>query len=59
MVNISGDVDLLVSFIIPITIFITLYLREFAMAVSKARAMCSHIAAVTLQRSQTLTARKS
>uniref|UniRef100_UPI0037E82FBF trace amine-associated receptor 13c-like n=1 Tax=Semicossyphus pulcher TaxID=241346 RepID=UPI0037E82FBF len=59
VVNISGDLDLVFSFIIPISIIIALYLRVFAVAVSQARAMRSHIAAVTLQRSQTVAVKRS
>ncbi|XP_070769484.1 trace amine-associated receptor 13c-like [Enoplosus armatus] len=59
VVNIAGDVDLVASFIIPISIIITLYLRVFVVAVSQARAMRSQIAAVTLQRSWTVTAKRS
>lgn len=53
VVNIDGDVDLVFSFIIPISIIIILYLRVFVVAISQARAMRSHIATVTLQHSQT------
>ncbi|XP_051275442.1 trace amine-associated receptor 13c-like [Dicentrarchus labrax] len=59
VVNIAGDVDLVLSFIIPISIIITLYLRVFVVAVSQARSMRSHIAAVTLRSSQTVTAKRS
>ncbi|KAM9357158.1 trace amine-associated receptor 13c-like [Symphorus nematophorus] len=53
VVNISGDVDLVFSFIIPISIIIALYMRVFVVAVSQARAMRSHIIAVTPQCTQT------
>ncbi|KAM4560717.1 trace amine-associated receptor 13c-like [Fundulus diaphanus] len=46
---IAGTVDLIVSFVIPVTIIIVLYMRVFVVAVSQARAMHSHITAVTLQ----------
>uniref|UniRef100_A0A3Q2PWQ4 Trace amine-associated receptor 13c-like n=1 Tax=Fundulus heteroclitus TaxID=8078 RepID=A0A3Q2PWQ4_FUNHE len=46
---IAGTVDLIVSFVIPVTIIIVLYMRVFVVAVSQARAMRSHITAVTLQ----------
>ncbi|XP_071328678.1 trace amine-associated receptor 13c-like [Trachinotus anak] len=48
-------VDLVLTFIVPITLIIVLYMRVFVVAVSQARAMRSHITAVTLQRSVTLT----
>ncbi|XP_078142367.1 trace amine-associated receptor 13c-like [Centroberyx gerrardi] len=56
---IAGAVDLIVTFIVPITVIIVLYMRVFVVAVSQARAMRSHIVAVTLQRSVTVTAKKS
>ncbi|XP_051258888.1 trace amine-associated receptor 4-like isoform X2 [Dicentrarchus labrax] len=55
VVNIAGDVDLVVAFIIPITVIVVLYMRVFVVAVSQARAMRSHVAAVKLQFSVTLT----
>uniref|UniRef100_UPI003AAD1D25 trace amine-associated receptor 13c-like n=1 Tax=Centroberyx gerrardi TaxID=166262 RepID=UPI003AAD1D25 len=57
--SIVGVVDLVVTFIGPITVIIVLYMRVFVVAVSQARAMRSHIVAVTLQRSVTVTAKKS
>ncbi|XP_078119039.1 trace amine-associated receptor 4-like [Sander vitreus] len=56
---IAGLVDLVVSFIGPVTVIIVLYMRVFVVAVSQARAMHSHIAAVTLQGSVKVTAKKS
>uniref|UniRef100_UPI003AB0483D trace amine-associated receptor 13c-like n=1 Tax=Centroberyx gerrardi TaxID=166262 RepID=UPI003AB0483D len=56
---IAGAVDLVVTFIGPITVIIVLYMRVFVVAVSQARAMRSHIVAVTLQHSVTVTAKKS
>uniref|UniRef100_UPI003AAFB493 trace amine-associated receptor 13c-like n=1 Tax=Centroberyx gerrardi TaxID=166262 RepID=UPI003AAFB493 len=56
---ITGAVDLVMNFIVPITVIIVLYMRVFVVAVSQARAMRSHIVAVTLQRSVTVTAKKS
>ncbi|XP_073330038.1 trace amine-associated receptor 4-like [Pagrus major] len=53
VVNITGVVDLVVSFIIPITVIIVLYMRVFVVAVSHARAMRSQIAAVSLKTGQT------
>uniref|UniRef100_UPI003AAE8AAD trace amine-associated receptor 13c-like n=1 Tax=Centroberyx gerrardi TaxID=166262 RepID=UPI003AAE8AAD len=57
--NITGAVDLVFTIIGPITVIIVLYMRVFVVAVSQARAMRSHIVAVTLQRSATVTAKKS
>ncbi|XP_067372046.1 trace amine-associated receptor 13c-like [Channa argus] len=56
---IGGFVDVFVTFIIPVTVIIVLNLRVFVVAVSQARAMRSHITAVTLQHSATVTSRKS
>uniref|UniRef100_A0A8P4KK36 G-protein coupled receptors family 1 profile domain-containing protein n=1 Tax=Dicentrarchus labrax TaxID=13489 RepID=A0A8P4KK36_DICLA len=55
VVSVAGDVDLAVAFIIPITVIVVLYMRVFVVAVSQARAMRSHVAAVKLQFSVTLT----
>ncbi|XP_039672654.1 trace amine-associated receptor 13c-like [Perca fluviatilis] len=57
--NVLGAVDVVFSFIVPVTVIIALYLRVFAVAVSQARAMRSHITAVTLQLSVTPKAKKS
>ncbi|XP_026222773.2 trace amine-associated receptor 9-like [Anabas testudineus] len=51
--------DLVLGFIIPIFSIIILYMRVFVVAVSQARSMRSHIAAVKLQRSVTVTVKKS
>uniref|UniRef100_A0A3Q3PY43 G-protein coupled receptors family 1 profile domain-containing protein n=1 Tax=Monopterus albus TaxID=43700 RepID=A0A3Q3PY43_MONAL len=59
VINYNGAVDVVLFFIIPITAIIILYMRVFVVAVSQARAMRSHIAAVTLQRSVTATVKKS
>ncbi|XP_069009779.1 trace amine-associated receptor 13c-like [Embiotoca jacksoni] len=56
---ISGVVDLVLTFIFPITVIIVLYMRVFVVAVSQARAMRSHVTGVTLQLSVTLTTKKS
>ncbi|XP_044073829.1 trace amine-associated receptor 13c-like [Siniperca chuatsi] len=56
---VAGAVDIVLTFLIPITVIIVLYMRVFAVAVSQARAMRSHITAVTLQRSVTPKAKKS
>ncbi|XP_034749090.1 trace amine-associated receptor 13c-like [Etheostoma cragini] len=55
----TGLIDLVLSFIVPVTVIVVLYLRIFAVAVSQARAMRSHIPAVTLQLSVTPKAKKS
>ena len=59
MINISGDVSLVVSFIIPIGFIIILYMRVFLVAVSQARTMRPHKTAVALQHSSTKTSNKS
>ncbi|XP_067373207.1 trace amine-associated receptor 13c-like [Channa argus] len=56
---IAGLADVIFSFLFPITVIVVLYMRVFVVAVSQARAMRSHIAAVSLQRSTQLTAKKS
>ncbi|KAM3861880.1 trace amine-associated receptor 13c-like [Diretmus argenteus] len=55
----TGSVDLVVSFIGPVTVIIVLYSRVFVVAVSQARAMRSHIVTVTHRRSVTVTVKKS
>uniref|UniRef100_A0A4W6DYW2 G-protein coupled receptors family 1 profile domain-containing protein n=1 Tax=Lates calcarifer TaxID=8187 RepID=A0A4W6DYW2_LATCA len=59
VIHIIGTVDLVLNFIIPISAIIILYVRVFVVAVSQARAMRSHTAAVTLKLSGTATAKKS
>ncbi|XP_026232521.1 trace amine-associated receptor 13c-like [Anabas testudineus] len=54
-----GVADIFVSFIVPVTVIIVLYLRVFVVAVSQARTMRSQIKTVKLQHSVTLTSRKS
>ncbi|XP_044073783.1 trace amine-associated receptor 13c-like [Siniperca chuatsi] len=56
---IAGFVDLALSFIGPVIVIIVLYIRVFVVAVSQARAMRSHIVAVTIQGSVSVTAKKS
>ncbi|KAK2840302.1 hypothetical protein Q5P01_014042 [Channa striata] len=51
--------DLVLIFIIPITVIVVLYMRVFVVAVSQARAMRSHIAAVSLQCSVSAFTKKS
>ncbi|KAM9710588.1 trace amine-associated receptor 8a-like [Menidia menidia] len=52
-------IDLVVSFIAPVSVIIILYSCVFVVAVSQARAMRSHVTAVNLQLSVSLTTRKS
>nr|XP_046260198.1 trace amine-associated receptor 13c-like [Scatophagus argus] len=54
---IAGVIDLVFTFILPITIIILLYMRVFVVAVSQARAMRSHITAATA-RSGAVTVKK-
>ncbi|XP_026232522.1 trace amine-associated receptor 13c-like [Anabas testudineus] len=54
-----GVVDVVVTFIVPVTVIIVLYLRVFVVAVSQARAMRSQIKTVKLQRTVAVTAKKS
>ncbi|XP_006806072.1 trace amine-associated receptor 13c-like, partial [Neolamprologus brichardi] len=56
---IVGTTDIVLTFIAPVTVIVFLYMRVFVVAVSQARAMRSHVTAVTLQLSVTLTAKKS
>ncbi|XP_068186128.1 trace amine-associated receptor 13c-like [Antennarius striatus] len=55
----SGLADSILSFIIPVTIIVVLYMRVFVVAVSQARAMRSHITSVTIKCSKKGTAKKS
>ncbi|XP_078030354.1 trace amine-associated receptor 13c-like [Epinephelus lanceolatus] len=57
--HIAGAVDLFISFIVPISVIVVLYTRVFVVAVSQARAMRSHITAVTLQLSVNQKKKKS
>ncbi|XP_068186272.1 trace amine-associated receptor 13c-like [Antennarius striatus] len=52
---INGAVDILVTFVGPVTVIIVLYMRVFVVAVSQARAMRSHVTSVTQQRSVCVT----
>ncbi len=56
---IVGVADITLTFIGPVTVIIVLYMRVFVVAVSQARAMRSHIAAVALQRSEAVPIKKS
>ncbi|XP_034042287.1 trace amine-associated receptor 13c-like [Thalassophryne amazonica] len=55
----AGIFDIIFCFILPIAIIITLYMRVFVVAVSQARAMCSHVTAVRNKQSVKATANKS
>ncbi|XP_045910543.1 trace amine-associated receptor 13c-like [Micropterus dolomieu] len=57
--HITDAINLVMTFIFPVSLIIVLYMRVFVVAVSQARAMRSHITAVTLQCSVSLTAKKS
>ncbi|XP_029012054.2 trace amine-associated receptor 13c-like [Betta splendens] len=59
VINIIGALHIVISFIIPISSIIVLYMRVFVVAVSQARSMRSHVAAVKLQRSLTVTVQRS
>ncbi|KAF3696456.1 Trace amine-associated receptor 13c [Channa argus] len=59
VINMNVALDLALGFIIPVSTIIILYVRVFVVAVSQARAMRSHITAVKLQRSVTVTVKKS
>ncbi|KAK2814445.1 hypothetical protein Q5P01_000451 [Channa striata] len=59
VINISGAADIVLGFILPISTIVVLYLRVFVVAVSQARAMRSHITAVKMQSSVTVTVKKS
>uniref|UniRef100_A0A3B5AJK8 Trace amine-associated receptor 4-like n=1 Tax=Stegastes partitus TaxID=144197 RepID=A0A3B5AJK8_9TELE len=59
LVEIAGDVDMSLCFIIPITIIIVLYMRIFLVVVSLARAMRSQVLAVKVKSSRTVTSWKS
>ncbi|XP_067382459.1 trace amine-associated receptor 13c-like [Channa argus] len=59
VINIIGAVDIVLGFIIPVSTIIILYVRVFVVAVSQARALRSHITAVKLQSSVTVTVKKS
>ncbi|XP_040913577.1 trace amine-associated receptor 13c-like [Toxotes jaculatrix] len=56
---IAGLVDLVLTFIVPITVIVVLYVRVFVVAVSQARAVRSQIAAVTLRCSVSVNVKKS
>uniref|UniRef100_A0A669D8Z1 G-protein coupled receptors family 1 profile domain-containing protein n=1 Tax=Oreochromis niloticus TaxID=8128 RepID=A0A669D8Z1_ORENI len=53
----AGTADLVLSFFVPITVIIVLYMRIFVVAVSQARAMRSHVTAVAKSKSELKAAR--
>ncbi|XP_061143650.1 trace amine-associated receptor 6-like [Syngnathus typhle] len=55
----TGVADVWVTFILPLSIIITLYTRVFVVAVSQARAMRSHVRCGKLKQSVPLRAKKS
>ncbi|XP_040924788.1 trace amine-associated receptor 13c-like [Betta splendens] len=57
--HVSGVIDVVVFFIIPIILIVVLYMRVFVVAVSQAQAMRAHVVAVTRQHSAKVTAKKS
>ncbi|XP_055366378.1 trace amine-associated receptor 1-like [Betta splendens] len=59
VITVNLTVELIMRFIVPISAIITLYVRVFVVAVSQARSMRSHVAAVKLQRSLTVTVQRS
>lgn len=59
VVNIAGAIDLVLGFIIPISVIILLYMRVFTVAVSQARAMKSSITTVSFQHSVKVTVMRS
>ncbi|KAM4730643.1 trace amine-associated receptor 13c-like [Anableps anableps] len=54
-----GVFDVILTFFIPIIIIIVLYMRVFVVAISQARAMRSHIGAVTCQHSRKIVVKES
>ncbi|XP_061580366.1 trace amine-associated receptor 13c-like [Cololabis saira] len=54
-----GTVDLVISFIIPVTVIVVLYMGVFVVALSHARAMRSHITAPSFQLPVTAAPKKS
>ncbi|KAM9709321.1 trace amine-associated receptor 13c-like [Menidia menidia] len=55
---VAGAVDVVLNFIVAITVIVVLYIRVFMVAVSQARAMRSHTTDTTIQNSRNL-AKKS
>ncbi|XP_067372788.1 trace amine-associated receptor 13c-like [Channa argus] len=55
----AGLADMIFSFFAPVTTIVVLYMRVFVVAASQARAMRSHVVAVKLQGSVSVTIKKS
>ncbi|XP_075886795.1 trace amine-associated receptor 13c-like [Nelusetta ayraudi] len=55
----TGAVDVMLTFVCPVAIIVVLYVRVFVVAVSQARAMRSHVTAVSAQGSVTVRVKKS
>ncbi|XP_061782286.1 trace amine-associated receptor 13c-like [Nerophis lumbriciformis] len=55
----AGIIDVVVTFILPLGIIVTLYMRVFVVAVSQARAMRSHVTSVKPQHIVAVRAKKS
>ncbi|XP_017291731.1 trace amine-associated receptor 13c-like [Kryptolebias marmoratus] len=53
--SIAGFFDIILNLIAPVSVIVVLYMRVFMVAVSQARAMRSHITAVTVQLSKDIT----
>uniref|UniRef100_A0A3Q1JEZ6 G-protein coupled receptors family 1 profile domain-containing protein n=2 Tax=Anabas testudineus TaxID=64144 RepID=A0A3Q1JEZ6_ANATE len=56
---IAGIVDVILTFLGPITVIVVLYMRVFVVVLSQARSMRSQIAAVSVQGSVAVAAKKS
>uniref|UniRef100_A0A3Q2PGD2 G-protein coupled receptors family 1 profile domain-containing protein n=1 Tax=Fundulus heteroclitus TaxID=8078 RepID=A0A3Q2PGD2_FUNHE len=56
---VTGTVDLILNFIFPVSTIILMYVRIFVVAVSQARAMRSHITAITRHRSVNVATKRS
>ncbi|XP_040913465.1 trace amine-associated receptor 7d-like [Toxotes jaculatrix] len=59
VVIITGAVDLVLGFIIPIAVIMLLYMRVFVVAVSQARAMKSHTECGSIKHAKTVKVKKS
>ncbi|XP_061782316.1 trace amine-associated receptor 1-like [Nerophis lumbriciformis] len=57
--NNAGNVDVVVTFVLPFSIIVTLYMRVFVVALSQARAMRSHVTSVKVQHFVPVRAKKS
>uniref|UniRef100_A0AAQ4P4W9 G-protein coupled receptors family 1 profile domain-containing protein n=1 Tax=Gasterosteus aculeatus aculeatus TaxID=481459 RepID=A0AAQ4P4W9_GASAC len=56
---ITGAVDVWMTFVGPVSVIVVLYMRVFVAAASQARAVRSHVAAVSVQGSLGVTAKRS